>query len=202
MNYNMVEFEAAFGNPKQFLESDLPEVCFAGRSNVGKSSLINKVLSRKSFARVSTKPGKTITINFYRLQNLRLVDLPGYGYAKISAAEKKRFAYLMESYFQSGRNIQMVFSLVDMRHAPSADDVNMINFLLSARLPFCIVLTKSDKLKPTERKKREQELKKELSFLPEQIKIIPFSAENGEGAEQIKAVIERVSLDFDGTSQQ
>ena len=190
MNYNAVSFEAAFGDPKQFLPSELPELCFAGRSNVGKSSLINKVLGRKSFARVSTKPGKTITINFYKLPGVRLVDLPGYGYAKISAGEKIRFGRLMETYFGSGRNIKKVFSLVDMRHSPTADDIDMLDFLIQTGLDFAVVLTKSDKLNKTERTKREELLKTELSFLPDTVEIIPFSAVTGEGVEKIKAIIE------------
>lgn len=190
MNYNNVSFEAAFGDPKQFFQSNIPELCFAGRSNVGKSSLINKVLGRKSFARVSTKPGKTITINFYRLDGIRLVDLPGYGYAKISANEKMRFARLMETYFNEGRNIKTVFSLIDMRHSPTADDIDMLNFLLQTGLPFTVVLTKSDKLNKTEREKRLLAFKEELSFLPEDVEVIPFSAEKGEGVERIRAIIE------------
>ncbi|MBQ7108566.1 MAG: YihA family ribosome biogenesis GTP-binding protein [Clostridia bacterium] len=190
MNYNNVSFEAAFGDPKQFFRSNIPELCFAGRSNVGKSSLINKVLGRKSFARVSTKPGKTITINFYRLDGIRLVDLPGYGYAKISANEKMRFARLMETYFNEGRNIKTVFSLIDMRHSPTADDIDMLNFLLQTGLPFTVVLTKSDKLNKTEREKRLLAFKEELSFLPEDVEVIPFSAEKGEGVERVRAIIE------------
>ena len=190
MNYNNVSFEAAFGDPKQLLESNIPELCFAGRSNVGKSSLINKVLGRKSFARVSTKPGKTVTINFYRLENIRLVDLPGYGYAKISGNEKMRFARLMEGYFNGGRNIKNVFSLIDMRHSPTADDLDMLDFLLKTGLPFTVVLTKSDKLNKSEREKRLSEIKEELYFLPEDIRIIPFSAMTGEGVNEIRAIIE------------
>ena len=192
MNYNNVSFEAAFGNPSQFFESTLPELCFAGRSNVGKSSLINKVLGRKSFARVSTKPGKTITINFYRLENLRLVDLPGYGYAKISSAEKMRFAELMETYFGSNRNIKTVFALIDMRHSPTADDIDMLNFLLSTDYPFAVVLTKCDKLNKGERAARETALLEELAFLPKDIKKIFFSSVTGEGVEDMRKVIEEM----------
>ena len=193
MNYNKVEFEAAFGDPKQFFPSDLAELCFAGRSNVGKSSLINKVLGRKSFARVSTKPGKTITINFYRLENIRLADLPGYGYAKISTGEKMRFAQLMETYFSSGRNIKMVFSLIDMRHSPTKDDVDMLRFLMESGYPFTVVFTKCDKLNKGERLKREEALKSELSFLPNDIKKIYFSSVSGEGVDELRAVLEEIS---------
>jgi GTP-binding protein len=193
MNYNNVSFEAAFGNPKQFLPSDIPELCFAGRSNVGKSSLINKVLGRKSFARVSTKPGKTITINFYRLENIRLVDLPGYGYAKISNAEKLRFAELMETYFASNRNIKMVFSLIDMRHSPTADDIDMLNFLLNTNYPFTVVLTKCDKLNKSEREKREKALETELDFLPDDIQKIYFSSVSGEGVSEMRNLLESIA---------
>ena len=122
MNYNNAAFEKAFGTFEQLESSDLPEVCFSGRSNVGKSSLINKVLNRKSLARVSSQPGKTVTINFYKLDALRLVDLPGYGYAKVPFREKDRWSTLMEGYFRSGRDIRMVFQLVDMRHSPTEFD--------------------------------------------------------------------------------
>lgn len=193
MNYNNVSFEAAFGNPKQFLPSDVPELCFAGRSNVGKSSLINKVLGRKSFARVSTKPGKTITINFYRLENARLADLPGYGYAKISNNEKLRFAELMETYFAGDRNIKMVFSLVDMRHSPTADDIDMLEFLQNAGFPFTVVLTKCDKLNKGERAAREEALKEELAFLSEDIEKIYFSSVSGEGVAEMRSIIEKIA---------
>ncbi len=195
MNYNNVNFEAAFGEHQQFLPSNIPELCFAGRSNVGKSSLINKVLGRKSFARVSTKPGKTITINFYKLDKVRLVDLPGYGYAKISAAEKMRFGRLMEGYFGSQRNIKMVFSLIDMRHKPTKDDIDMLNFLLEAGLNFTVILTKSDKLNKSERESQQKLIKTELSFLPENIEIVPFSSLNGEGVDRVKEIIES-TVDF------
>ena len=107
MNWNKVEFEAAFGTLEQLKSSDLPEICFSGRSNVGKSSLINKLLNRKSIARVSSTPGKTVTVNFYRLDGLRLVDLPGYGYAKVSDRDRERWSELIEGYFQTGRNIKL-----------------------------------------------------------------------------------------------
>lgn len=192
MNYHQVEFEAAFGTASQIFESTLPEVCFAGRSNVGKSSLINKILNRKSFARTSQKPGKTVTINFYRLPGLRLVDLPGYGYAKISAAEKQRFAGLMEGFFAQNRKIETVFSLIDMRHAPTADDLDMLQFLVQFGLPFHVVLTKCDKLKKTEREKQRAVLAEQLAFLPEEVKIIEFSAVTGEGCEAVKSIIEGI----------
>ena len=186
MNYNNVTFEAAYGTAKQLPVSDLPEIVFSGRSNVGKSSLINKLFNRKNLARVSSVPGKTTTVNFFRCENIRFADLPGYGYAKRSGDEIRRWSNLMEGYFQSERNIKLVVQLVDMRHKPTADDRTMIDFLTAAGVPFVIALTKSDKLKKTERAKREKEIPEELPGL----ETIAFSSENGEGVEALKARIE------------
>ncbi|MDD4699638.1 MAG: ribosome biogenesis GTP-binding protein YihA/YsxC [Oscillospiraceae bacterium] len=193
MNYNNVEFETSIGTVNQIPKSDLPEICFSGRSNVGKSSLINKLLGRKAMARVSTKPGKTVTINFFKLENLRLADLPGYGYAKVSGSERLRWSDLMETYFQSERNIALVFQLVDMRHSPSEYDYDMLRLLRDAQYNFAVVLTKSDKLNKTERGKRLEELKTELAFLPSNIPVIPFSSTTGEGTEQLRGLIEQIS---------
>ena len=190
MNYNNVNFEAAFGDPKQFFASDIPELCFAGRSNVGKSSLINKVLGRKAFARVSTKPGKTITINFYKLDGIRLVDLPGYGYAKVPFSEKSRWADLMEGYFQSGRNIKMAFQLIDMRHPATEFDISMLDFMSQMGIPYTVVLTKSDKLNKAETQNRLALIKEELGEFADGVQIIPFSAQNNDGVEMLRLVIE------------
>ncbi len=189
MNYSSATFEAAFGTANQMPESTCPEICFAGRSNVGKSSLINKVIGRKSLARVSTKPGKTVTINFYKLENIRLVDLPGYGYAKVSDSERLRWADLMETYFGSGRNIKMTFQLVDMRHEPSQYDLDMIDFLKQTETPFTVVLTKSDKLNKTEYAaacERMREILKTDNF-------VPFSALSGDGVPALRSIIEEVA---------
>ena len=186
MNYNNVNFEVAYGTAKQLPVSDLPEIVFSGRSNVGKSSLINKLFNRKNLARVSSVPGKTTTVNFFRCEDVRFADLPGYGYAKRSGDEIRRWSNLMEGYFQSDRNIKLAVQLVDMRHAPTADDRTMIEFLQQAGVPFVIALTKSDKLKKTERQKREQEIPAELPGL----ETIAFSSENGEGVEALKARIQ------------
>lgn len=190
MNYNKAEFQRAFGISNQLPESSVPEIAFAGRSNVGKSSLLNKLFNRKSLARVSSVPGKTITINFYDVDGFKFVDLPGYGYAKISKQEKDRFAELMEGYFQSGRNIRLVVQLVDMRHKPSADDYGMISFMQQMDIPFIVVATKADKLKVKEFKRRQEELKKELDMVDESL-IIPFSSQNGQGLDIVKACIEK-----------
>jgi GTP-binding protein len=190
MKFDNAVFEAAFGTAKQLPQSDIPEVAFSGRSNVGKSSLINKLLNRKSLARVSSTPGKTTTINFYKLRDCRLVDLPGYGYAKVANKERERWSDLMESYFSSKRNLKLVIQLIDMRHTPSELDFQMLDFLCQNGLPFVIALTKSDKLKKTQRIKRLKELETELSFLEKEVLIIPFSAQNGEGIETLKDEIE------------
>jgi len=190
MNYNNVSFEKAFGTFEQLTASDMPEICFSGRSNVGKSSLINKILNRKSLARVSTKPGKTVTINFYKLDTLRLVDLPGYGYAKVPFAERDRWSELMEGYFRSDRDIKMVFQLVDMRHPATEFDLVMLDFLKQMGLPYSIILTKSDKLNKAEFASRLSAVRNELGDLADGIEIIPFSALKGSGTEDIRKIIE------------
>lgn len=194
MNFNNVLFEKSFASFAQLQLSDVPEICFAGRSNVGKSSLINKVLGRKSIARVSSKPGKTVTINFYKLDGLRLVDLPGYGYAKVSYEEKERWSELMEGYFGSDRNIKMVFQLIDMRHPATEFDLSMLDYLKQVGFNYTVVLTKSDKLNKTETKKRLALIREELGDFAENIKIIPFSAQNGNGTQEIRDIIEQFSV--------
>lgn len=193
MNYNNAQFEKAYATLSQLEASDLPEFCFSGRSNVGKSSLINKVLGRKSIARVSSKPGKTITINFYRVENIRLVDLPGYGYAKVSFTEKERWAELMEGYFSTNRNIKMVFQLIDMRHPATEFDISMLEFLSANEIPFTVILTKADKLNKTETAKRIKLIYDELGEFAENAEIIPFSVQNSEGAEKVRKILEKLS---------
>ena len=192
MNYNKVEFEAAFGTLKQIPQSDLPEIVFAGRSNVGKSSMLNKLFNRKNLARVSSMPGKTITINFFKVEDVRIVDLPGYGYAKVAKGEKRRWAEMMEGYFQSPRNIKLVVQLVDMRHKPSEDDYIMMRYLQDAGMPFVVAATKCDKLNKTQYNERVAGLKKELNEFGDDLVIIPFSSEKGNGVDELKAQIEKV----------
>ena len=188
MNFDKAFFEFAAGRPDQLPESTVPEIVFSGRSNVGKSSLINKLINRKSLARVSAKPGKTGTINFYNLQDCRLVDLPGYGYAKVSQSEKLRWSELVEGYFNAERNVRLVIQIIDMRHSPSADDLDMIEYLINSGTYFLVAATKSDKLNKTERTVQLQ-LLHEMFSLVEDLKLIPFSAVNGEGVQEIRNII-------------
>ena len=190
MNWNKVEFEAAFGTLEQLTESDLPEICFSGRSNVGKSSLINKILNRKSIARVSSTPGKTVTVNFYRLDDVRLVDLPGYGYAKVADRDRERWAELMEGYFRTDRNIKLCLQLIDMRHPATEFDISMLQFLSHFEIPYAVVLTKCDKLNKTEFTNRLDSLKDELGELGDGVNIIPFSALKGTGADEVRKAVE------------
>lgn len=194
MNYNNAVFEKAFGTFEQLEQSDMPEICFSGRSNVGKSSLINKILNRKSLARVSTKPGKTVTINFYKVDTIRLVDLPGYGYAKVPFAERDRWSDLMEGYFRSNRNIRMVFQLIDMRHPATDFDLTMLDFLKQMEIPYTVVLTKSDKLNKSQYKQRLELIYGELSDLADKVDIIPFSSSSGEGVDALRKIIEEVTV--------
>ena len=188
INVNKISFETSAGNLTQLPASVLPEIVFSGRSNVGKSSLINKLLNRKSLARTSSKPGKTVTLNFFKGENLRLVDMPGYGYAKVSFEEKKRWAKLIEGYFNSSRSIVLVIQIIDMRHPPSEKDMEMIDYLYKRQIPFIIVMTKSDKLNKGDRLKRETMIKDELKNYSD-IQKIPFSAVKGEGVDEIMRIV-------------
>ncbi len=188
INFNNVEFEKSIGSLSQIKNESLPEIVFSGKSNVGKSSLINKLLNCKSLARVSSRPGKTITINYYKLNDLRFVDLPGYGYAQTSFAEKKRWSELVDGYFNSERNIILVVQIIDMRHPPSQLDFQMLDFLYQKKLPFVIVASKSDKLNKTETGRRNQDMETELEKY-ENVCRIAFSSTTGEGLDELKNII-------------
>lgn len=190
MRYDNAVFETSFGVAKQLKASDLPEVAFSGRSNVGKSSLLNRLLGRKSLARVSSMPGKTVTINFFKLDSCRFVDLPGYGYAKVSHDEKIRWAELMESYFSSDRDLRLVVQLIDMRHAPSQQDIDMLEYMTEREIPFVVALTKSDKLNKGERMKQLEEICTVVAKYGN-ISVVPFSATKGEGVEELRRLIEK-----------
>ncbi len=190
MNYNKAKFEKAYGVFSQLPESEGIEIAFSGRSNVGKSSLLNKLFNRKQLARVSSVPGKTVTINFYDVDGVKFVDLPGYGYAKISKQELGRFSELMEGYFKTERNIALVVQLIDMRHPLTKDDMGMISFMQKMNIPFIIVMTKADKLKKNAYEERLKFSKEELSFAGK-VPVVPFSSVTGQGMNGIKNYIEK-----------
>ena len=190
MNYNNVEFETSFGTASQLKQSDMPEIVFSGKSNVGKSTLLNRLFNRKSLARVSSVPGKTTTVNFFKCEGVRFADLPGYGYAKRSDSEIKRWAKLMEEFFGSQRDIRLAIQLIDSRHKPSQDDLQMLEFLTVNNIPFIVVLTKIDKLNKTELAKRREERQAELK-LPENTPVVEFSSVTYTGLDEIKEHIEK-----------
>ncbi|MBR3971004.1 MAG: YihA family ribosome biogenesis GTP-binding protein [Ruminococcus sp.] len=194
LNYNKAEYIASYGTYSQIPQGDRVEIAFAGHSNVGKSTLINKLFNRRNLARVSSVPGKTATINFYGLENIYFVDLPGYGYAKVAKSEKERWSGLIDGYLSSDRDIRIVFMLIDMRHAPTKDDLKMIDFLIDTEMPFILVLTKADKLKKMERIKRMEAFKNEIPCF-EDMHVIPFSSMTFEGVEELRAIVEEVAED-------
>ena len=184
MNFNNVEFLISAAAPKDFPKSRLPEIAFSGKSNVGKSSVINRLLNRKNFARVGDKPGKTIHVNYFTIdKKCYFVDLPGYGYAKVSQSEKDRWGKLMEDYFASDR-IDLGILIVDSRHAPTANDITMANWFIESGCPFVVVANKLDKLKKSEIEPNLQQIRTVLA-LPEDCTVIPFSAEKGTGKEDL-----------------
>ncbi|MCD7730784.1 MAG: ribosome biogenesis GTP-binding protein YihA/YsxC [Oscillospiraceae bacterium] len=191
MNFNKAEFYRSYGEYKQLPPAERTEFAFSGRSNVGKSSLINKIFNRKSLARVSSVPGKTATINFYKVDNCYMVDLPGYGYAKIAKSDKIRWSNLIEGYLMSGRDIALIFQLIDMRHPPSEDDLHMINFMIDNEIPFVIIFTKADKLRKAERAERMEGFRREIEYFDE-ITSVEFSAVTGEGTDKIRSIIEEI----------
>ena len=192
MIFNKADFIASYGISSQLPESDRPELSFSGRSNVGKSSLINKLCSRKNLARVSSTPGKTATINFYSVDDCYFVDLPGYGYAKVSAAEKEKWGKMIEGYLHNSKELRAVFLLVDIRHKPSANDKQMYDWICHNGYEPVIIATKLDKLKRSQVAKSLKEIRIGLG-LPKEGKILPFSAETKQGRDEIWALIDELT---------
>lgn len=185
MNFHLSEFQASYGLSSQLPPSDRPEFVFSGRSNVGKSSLINRLCFRKNLARVSATPGKTATINFYRVDTIYFVDLPGYGYAKVSNADRRRWDELINSYFEAERSTTLLVQLLDTRHAPSADDLQMLEYLRYHRIPFIAVLTKADKLKKTQQEQALADFTAQLQPYGCR-QVFLTSAEKGQGIEEVQ----------------
>ena len=193
MNLQKVEFIRSAAQPNAFVTDGLPQIAFSGKSNVGKSSVLNCVLQRKNFARVGQKPGKTVHINYFKVdERAYFVDLPGYGYAQVAASEKERWGRLMEAYFAAPDTLTFGVMLVDARHAPTANDVVMANYFLQSGKPFVVVANKLDKLKKSEIEPNLARIREALS-LPERVRLIPFSAEKGDGRDELLAVILRAA---------
>lgn len=188
MDLNNIEFKGAYGTSTQIPASKLPEVSFVGRSNVGKSSLINKLLNRKQLARVSQMPGKTSTINFFGNDAIDLVDLPGYGYAKVAKSELGRWSEMINGYFDQYRFYALVVSLIDIRHPASKLDEQMIEFLKACKLPFVIALTKADKVSKNQANKQIAALRKQLD-LGTEVEMILTSSEKGTGMDALRKTI-------------
>ncbi len=184
MNFQKTEFLISAAAPKDFPKTRLPEIAFAGKSNVGKSSVINRILNRKNFARVGDKPGKTIHVNYFTVDSrCYFVDLPGYGFAKVSESEKARWGKLMEDYFAAGR-IDLGVLIVDYRHPPTNNDITMAKWFIDSGCPFVVVANKMDKLKKSELEPNLATIRQDLE-LPEGTPVIPFSAEKGNGRDDL-----------------
>ncbi len=195
MNFNKAEFVISAANKRDFIHNELPQVAFAGRSNVGKSSTINRILNRKNFARVGAEPGKTVHVNYFLIDNrLYLVDLPGYGFAKVSKAERDRWGKLMEAYFADPETLDVGVMIVDARHKPTADDCTMADWFKSTGAPLIVVANKLDKVKKSQLE-GNLALIRETLRLDEASELIPFSAEKGTGKERlIQTILEKAGL--------
>ncbi|MDO4175573.1 MAG: ribosome biogenesis GTP-binding protein YihA/YsxC [Eubacteriales bacterium] len=189
LNLHKAEFVRSAVKTEDFPKDTLPQIAFAGKSNVGKSSTINRILNRKNFARVGNAPGKTIHINFFNIDDkVYFVDLPGYGYAKVSKRERERWGRLMEEYFAREDTLTLGFQIVDIRHKPTADDVTMADWFLQTGMPFAVIANKLDKIKKSQLEGNLQVIRTQL-HLPERVPVIPFSAEKGTGKDDVLALI-------------
>ena len=192
LRYDQARFEASYGTAASIPQAELPEVSFAGRSNVGKSSLLNKLVGRKALAKVSSTPGRTANINFFEVDGIYLVDLPGYGFAKVSKTEQKRWANLISDYFAQERSFNLVVALVDIRHEAQKLDLQMLDFLREGELPFVVALTKADKLSRNKQEQQRSRLAKQFGLTREQL--VVTSAQTGQGIDELKRLIEDACL--------
>lgn len=192
LKYETARYEASYGTIAQLPKPTTPEVSFVGRSNVGKSSLLNRLLGRKQLARVSRVPGKTANINFFDVDGVKFVDLPGYGYAKVSHTEKQRWTDLIGGYFEQERSFNLVISLVDIRHEAQKLDLQMVDFLTEAELPFVVALTKADKITRNKQSQAAAALRSSFGLAQEQI--IITSSETGLGIDELRRRIEDATL--------
>lgn len=188
MNFHNAELLVSAVKELQYPKGELPEIAMVGRSNVGKSSLINKMLNRKNFARTSSKPGKTATINFYNIdKKINLVDLPGYGYAKVSKNEQLAWGEMINYYLENREQLKLIFLLIDSRHLPTNDDLMMLEWIEHYGIDYYVIATKTDKLKPSQRAEQLDEILNYLNV--DECRFIPFSAENGENKEKILSIL-------------
>ena len=187
INFNNIKLEISAGNMSGLPADNLPEIVFSGKSNVGKSSTINKIINRKSLARTSNTPGKTVTINFYSTGDVRLVDLPGYGYAKRAFTEKRKWSELVQNYFSNRKNISLIIQIIDIRHRPSLEDLQMIEYLVNSNFPFVILLNKVDKLNKNQRQNRLSEINTELKY--KNISTLVISSKTGENIDILRKII-------------
>lgn len=192
LKYETARYVAAYGAPEQLPEPTTPEVAFVGRSNVGKSSLLNKLIGRKALAHVSSQPGKTANINFYDVDGVMFVDLPGYGFAKVSQREKRRWADLIAGYFDQNRSFNLVVALVDIRHDAQGIDLETMDFLTRRELPFVIALTKADKLSKARQERQAALLAKQFGV--DRSRMVVTSAETGVGINELRHRIEETCL--------
>lgn len=192
INYHSARFEASYGSIEQLPEPTTPEVAVTGRSNVGKSSLLNKLFCRKNLVKVSSTPGKTCNINFFEVDGIRFVDLPGYGFAKVSQKEKQRWADLIGGYFDQERSFNLVIALVDIRHEAQRLDVDMVEFLRENGLPFVVALTKADKLSRSKADQQARAIARQLELEPGQI--VVTSSATGTGVDELRRRIAEACL--------
>lgn len=190
MKITKAEIEISAVKKEHYPKTNLPEIALAGRSNVGKSSFINQIIGRKNLVRTSSKPGKTRTLNFYLINDaFYFVDVPGYGYAKVSKREREKWGQMMEEYFETREQLQLVVLIVDLRHEPTREDIQMVEYVNYLNIPLLIVATKLDKIPKTKRERNINQMKKIFS-INEQIQVIPFSAVTGENKELVWEALE------------